>query len=560
MSFQTSSVAPASPTVVAYAATAVLLVAELAVLSVAYGLGFAFVCRDALPAAVCTVLSDAVPSVLIFSGLLIVMLAVRPGLRADLGAALRPRPHWGWACLHVAGVALILLPWAMPRMGAPLPPLGMMLSVWAAGLALAGAGFFGMLFQPAHLRQIALRHGAALAAIAVLAVAAPSAVRQLQALWLLDIVTNATFDSVLFVLGLLGEQTHSDPSRHLIEMENFWVRVGPQCSGVEGFGLITAFTLFYLWLFRDQLDLRRAWLLLPVGLVLSWVFNVLRIVALVQIGNHVSPQLALDGFHSHAGWVLFLLLSLGLALGAHQIAWFQRAGAGTGAEIGALGAEKTGNLAPLVTAPKKQVAFFEDRSVVLILPFVMFMASATLISSVTALPGLLYPLRMVLVLGVLWAGRAVLRGIDWRPDGLSMAAGVVCGVLWIVTAPGAAVGDAAMAARLETLPAAALAGWIAMRLLGTVVVVPLVEELFFRGYLLERLNLGGRFWQLVALAVSAVAFGVLHDRLIAGALAGVLFGLLYLRRGKLADAVWSHAAANAVIAAAALATANWSLI
>ena len=46
----------------------------------------------------------------------------------------------------------------------------------------------------------------------------------------------------------------------------------------------------------------------------------------------------------------------------------------------------------------------------------------------------------------------------------------------------------------------------------------------------------------------------------AAALAGLVFGLLYLRSGRIGDAVLSHAAAKTVIAGAALLEGDWSLI
>jgi membrane protease YdiL (CAAX protease family) len=44
------------------------------------------------------------------------------------------------------------------------------------------------------------------------------------------------------------------------------------------------------------------------------------------------------------------------------------------------------------------------------------------------------------------------------------------------------------------------------------------------------------------------------------ALAGILFGLVYLRRGNITDAIISHALANAVIAGWALTQGDFSVI
>ena len=82
-----------------------------------------------------------------------------------------------------------------------------------------------------------------------------------------------------------------------------------------------------------------------------------------------------------------------------------------------------------------------------------------------------------------------------------------------------------------------------------------MEEGFFRGYLLARLERAG-LGRPFALLASAALFGLLHERWLAGAAAGLVFGLVFLRRDRLADAIAAHAAANAVLAGWALAQAG----
>ncbi|MEY8841668.1 CPBP family glutamic-type intramembrane protease, partial [Cribrihabitans sp. XS_ASV171] len=103
-------------------------------------------------------------------------------------------------------------------------------------------------------------------------------------------------------------------------------------------------------------------------------------------------------------------------------------------------------------------------------------------------------------------------------------------------------------------------GWILIRVFGTVALVPLIEELFFRGYLLERLGRGNPAWRMAALVLSSLAFGLLHDRFTAAALSGLVFGLILLRTGRLASPIQAHVLSNAIVAAWAAATMNWTLI
>ena len=88
----------------------------------------------------------------------------------------------------------------------------------------------------------------------------------------------------------------------------------------------------------------------------------------------------------------------------------------------------------------------------------------------------------------------------------------------------------------------------------------MIEELFFRGYIQARLDWGTLSSRITAVAVSACLFALVHGRWIEAGLAGVVFSMLYIRNGRLADAITAHAVANAFIAAVALWRGDWALI
>ncbi len=117
---------------------------------------------------------------------------------------------------------------------------------------------------------------------------------------------------------------------------------------------------------------------------------------------------------------------------------------------------------------------------------------------------------------------------------------------------------------LVGLSGALAASWVVMRLFGSIVVVPLAEELAFRGYLARRLISAdfrtvpvGTF-TLTSFVVSSFLFGALHGRWFAGVVAGMAYYLAARRRGELSDAVLAHAVTNALLAAYILATRSWS--
>ena len=94
--------------------------------------------------------------------------------------------------------------------------------------------------------------------------------------------------------------------------------------------------------------------------------------------------------------------------------------------------------------------------------------------------------------------------------------------------------------------AEASAAMIAVRLFGSACVISVAEELFFRKWLISFAG----FWWMVGL------FAIEHDRWLVGAIAGVAYGLLYLRRGLLA-AIVAHATTNLVLGLWILKTGQW---
>lgn len=97
------------------------------------------------------------------------------------------------------------------------------------------------------------------------------------------------------------------------------------------------------------------------------------------------------------------------------------------------------------------------------------------------------------------------------------------------------------------------------RFLGSVVIVPIAEELAYRGYLLRRLVArdftavrfeDAGFWPVL---VSAAVFGAAHGAMWPPAvIAGLAYGLLAIRTGRIGEALCAHVTTNALIAAAVL--------
>jgi exosortase E/protease (VPEID-CTERM system) len=470
-----------------------------------------------------------------------VLIRARPAAFARFLRAAGGARTGRWIALHAAGVALLVLPLVVTGGQGLAERFALAAMSWAPGAAAAAVG--GVLWLAPPRGWAALERGERRAIVPIFAAAAllPDLAEAALPLWDLRGLTAATFLAVFLLLRGTSAEAAADPATFVIGVDDFFVHIARQCSGVEGFALVTAFTALYAVLFRAEVRPSRfALVVLPLGLLASWWLNVLRIAALILIGAHLSPGIAVNGFHSYAGWMFFVALALGMLWLVQRSDWLHR--------------RPVRAVAPALPLRADPVA-------AAILPFVAFMAAGVVAGALFSHPDLGYPLVALVLAGTVALFGPHFRRILPEGDPVPLAAGVAVGAGWIALdrlTP--AAGGEALAAGLAALPAWALAGWIAARLAGTVILVPLVEEAFFRGYLLARLDRGGLAWRVAAVAVSTVLFAALHGRWLAAALAGLVFALAMLRRGRLGDAVAAHMAANAVVALWATMQGDWSAI
>lgn len=104
---------------------------------------------------------------------------------------------------------------------------------------------------------------------------------------------------------------------------------------------------------------------------------------------------------------------------------------------------------------------------------------------------------------------------------------------------------------------------VIVRVGGAAVVVPLMEELFWRSFLARWIDRPSflehppQRISIKAIAMSSALFAVEHTLWLAGLLAGVIYAALYRRSGNLWVPVLSHAVTNGVLAWWVLHTGNW---
>ncbi|MGO9599671.1 MAG: exosortase E/protease, VPEID-CTERM system [Isosphaeraceae bacterium] len=466
--------------------------------------------------------------------------------------ALRDEParsdgwHRGWPYVfaHLAAFFVFAALTALVLDGGTRPPLpAFALGIAWAGMALLNLlSWFALWLSPERLRRLIGDESDMILGAAAVGLSAWGLGRVANSLW--PALSHSTLLVVAGLLRVFFRNIVVQPDELLVGTSNFLVKVAPRCSGFEGIGLLLALLASFLWLDRDNLRFPHAFLLLPLGVALIWSLNAVRIFGLIVLGTLGFSEVAQGGFHSLAGWFAFTAVGLGLIHWARSWAFLAR--------------DRT-----LI-----QDSAVQSPSAPYLVPLIVLVATAMISRAFTEGFDSFYPARVIASGLCLWMYRnryVELRlSFSWE----SVAVGIVVFLVWIVPELLAYHGSVAASAGLIESGhpyGARWIAWLAFRVLGSVVTVPLVEELAFRGYLTRRL-IRPDYWSLpvgafswASFLVSSTLFGMMHSRWIEGTISGMIFALVLYRRRSLLDAVIAHATANGLIAAYVLTSGNWSL-
>ena len=215
-------------------------------------------------------------------------------------------------------------------------------------------------------------------------------------------------------------------------------------------------------------------------------------------------------------------------------------------------------------------------TVVRVLPFVAFMALLALrgLAPADARWGFdarwLYALNLAVVGGLLAAwwrqyGELARQNLPTAAECAAAAAvGLLVFALWIqLDAPWMQIGEPTAA--FVPVNAQGQRDWplIAVRWLGAALLVPVMEELFWRSFLMRWLQqpvfegLDPRRVGPRAVLLSSFVFMLAHPLWLAAIVAGLAYALLYRRTGRLWTAVIAHAVTNGALGAWVVASGQW---
>ena len=195
------------------------------------------------------------------------------------------------------------------------------------------------------------------------------------------------------------------------------------------------------------------------------------------------------------------------------------------------------------------------------------MQAAALISG-AAIGGFdwLYPVRVVATAAaVWWFGKEYLQialpVANWK---FAAGMGAAVGVAWVVMGMRFAP-DPGPLAMAGSLSVSGQFVWLFFRAMGALVIAPFAEELAFRGCLMRRIRslnfekVSPQISGWLGFSISSLAFGLLHGpRWIEGTAAGAVYAYVYMKTGRLGDAILAHAVTNLVVLSVVAVTGNWS--
>ena len=199
-------------------------------------------------------------------------------------------------------------------------------------------------------------------------------------------------------------------------------------------------------------------------------------------------------------------------------------------------------------------------------PFALFALFTYLPTFVDISPLIIYPIKTIVVAYSLWYYRsAYMHEIRVSFDWAAVLSGVAVFFIWI--APEGLypqIGYSEFNPYESVDNSFAIFFVIAFRLLGAALVVPVMEEVFWRSFAMrfvvrhdfKSLPLGYFSW--FSFIFVSIIFGFEHHRWLVGIPAGMVYAGILYRRKNLFDPILSHSITNFLLGMYVLATQQWS--
>ncbi len=201
-----------------------------------------------------------------------------------------------------------------------------------------------------------------------------------------------------------------------------------------------------------------------------------------------------------------------------------------------------------------------------LIPFLLFAVCTYLLPLFNISPAIVYPLKtLVVAIPMVFYARVYADDIKPFFDPLAVFSGVIVFLLWVSLEEFyPQIGSSTGFNPFQYAEGGGAYALIAFRLIGAVIVVPVMEELFWRSFALRYLinprfkyvPLGQFSW--FSFIVVSIAFGFEHHRWLPGIIAGAVYAGLLYRSKNLFSPILAHAVTNLLLGIYVLMTKQWT--
>lgn len=186
-----------------------------------------------------------------------------------------------------------------------------------------------------------------------------------------------------------------------------------------------------------------------------------------------------------------------------------------------------------------------------VLPFAVFMILTEIGNWIPDAIYYIYPLKTLVTAGILLYYWKYYKELNLSWTGFALFCGIAVFIIWVGIDDFYPKLSSGTTYNPYAFKSKRIAVWLIFnRMIGSVVIVPVMEELFWRSFILRflinqdfrKVPIGTFTWP--SFIISSILFGTEHNRWLAGIIAGAIYNIVLYQRKELSDCIAAHAITN----------------
>jgi len=344
------------------------------------------------------------------------------------------------------------------------------------------------------------------------------------------------FESIFWFLNLFFDHVIYNYEHLIIGTDSFEITLRFGCSGIQGINLFLICGLIFYLIEKKYLKVsaKKIYWLFLIGIAISFVGNIIRIATLITIGSLGYYNWALGSFHSNVGTFLFFTLTI-LFFGLINHRYSD---------------------SPIYPSFKSFI--FANPVSPFILPFISLLVVTLFFKALTPSWDIWYPMKVLLMTWILFKFKEDYKQlIKINFSVLPCLLGILIFMIWIYLPHPETITNS------DNVFSTYKIAWVGFKIVGSCILIPIIEELAFRGFLLrffiniDFFNVQIGTYRAFSFLATSFIFGFLHQHFWGGLIAGAILNLSIYLKKSLFDAILCHAIANGSIALFAIILGHW---